>query len=149
MIVPSKSPMTSSRAPSAIGFVALAIVGAVLLIGVVVEGGTILLNLRAADDGLRAAAEAAGLAVEIREENGYAVRALRELDSADGPSALTAAQVQIQARGLADRVQVDSLTMLDDVVVLSATCRVPAALGRVLGLTSYDFTLTALGDAGP
>lgn len=141
--------MQSSRTPSTLGFVVVIVVAVVLLVGILIEGGTILLNLRAADNGLRAAAEAAGAAVETREENGYVVVALREVDSPAGVSALTAAQTQIDARGLADSVRLDALTLVDNTVLASATCRVPAVLGRVIGFSYYDFALTALADAGP
>ena len=141
--------MQSSRTPSALGFVVFVAVAVVLLVGILVEGGTILLNLRAADDGLRAAAGAAGAAIETHEENGYVVVALREVDRPEGVSALTAAQTQIDARGLADSLRLDALTLVDNTVLASATCRVPAVLGRVIGFSYYEFALTALADAGP
>ena len=141
--------MPASRAPTAFGFTAFIVIAVVLLIGVLVEGGTILLNLRAADEGLRAAAQAAGTAIETREENGYGVRALRETDGPGGVSALTAAQAQIDARGLSDRVQIEALTLIDNTVLAGATCRVPAVLGRVIGFSYYDFALTALADVEP
>ena len=141
--------MQSSRTPSALGFVVFVAVAVVLLVGILVEGGTILLNLRAADDGLRAAAGAAGAAIETHEENGYVVVALREVDRPEGVSALTAAQTQIDARGLSDSLRLDALTLVDNTVLASATCRVPAVLGRVIGFSYYDFALTALADAGP
>ncbi len=141
--------MQATRPPSALGFIAFIVVAVVLLVGILVEGGTILLNLRAADDGLRAAAQAAGTAIETSEENGYGVRALREVDGPEGVSALTAAQTQIDARGLADSVNLDALTLVDNTVLVSATCRVPAVLGRAIGFSYYDFALTALADASP
>ena len=141
--------MQSSRTPSALGFVVFVAVAVVLLVGILVEGGTILLNLRAADDGLRAAAGAARAAIETREENGYVVVALREVDGPEGVSALTAAQTQIDASGLADSLRLDALTLVDNTVLASATCRVPAVLGRVIGFSYYEFALTALADAGP
>ncbi len=141
--------MPSSRASSAIAYTAFVVIAVVVLIGILVEGGTILLTLRAADEGLRAAAQAAGKAIETREENGYGVQALRETDGPDGVSALTAAQAQIDARGLSDSVHIDGLALVDNTVLAGATCRVPAVLGRVIGFSYYDFALTALADVGP
>lgn len=141
--------MSSSRSTSAIGFAVFVVIAVIALIGILVEGGTILLNLRAADEGLRAAAQAAGTAIETRSENGYATRALRQTDGPDGVSALTAAQAQIDARGLSDRVRFDGLTLIDNTVLASATCRVPAILGRVIGFSYYDFALTALAEVKP
>jgi hypothetical protein len=59
------------------------------------------------------------------------------------------AHEEIDARGLADSVRLDALTLVDNTVLASATCRVPAVLGHVIGFSYYDFALTALADAGP
>lgn len=130
-------------------FVALVTVAAVLLVAVSVEGASILLDLRAAEEGLQAAAAAAALQVDTVSENGYAVQRLREADGPNGPSALTAAQLQLDARGLGARTEVETILLVDDVVVLNGTCHHPALLGRVIGLETYDFSLTVLAELSP
>lgn len=140
-----------SRPGTAIGGGYLTLVGlaTVLLLGLGFEGTYIFVGLRAADEGLRAAAEAATLSIDTISENGYGVRQLRSADSPVGPSALSAAQQQLEARGVADRVRVVDLVLVDNVVVLTGECRLSATLGRLIGLSAYTFRLTALADAPP
>lgn len=140
-----------SRPGTAIGAGYLTLVGlaAALLLAVGFEGTYIVVGLRAADEGLRAAAEAATLSIDVVGDYGYGVRQLRSVDGVTGPSALSAATQQLETRGVADRVRVVDLWLVDDVVVVTGECRLPAALGRLIGLSAYSFTLTALADAPP
>lgn len=131
------------------GYLIFVVLAALALVVLGFEGTYLVINLRAADEGLKAAAEAVALSVERVDENGYAVLTLRTADGPQGPSALSAAQSEIGARGLADRVRIDEVLLVDDVVVLRAEFALPTLAGRLMGLRSYAYALTALAEVRP
>ncbi|MBL8097415.1 MAG: hypothetical protein JNL73_24760 [Anaerolineales bacterium] len=131
------------------GYLIFVVLAALALIALGFEGTYLLVNLRAVDEGMTAAADASAQSVDRAEQNGYAVLTLRTSDGPEGLSALSAAQSELEARGLSDRVQVRELLLVDDVVVLRAEFRLPALAGRLLGLSSYDYLLTTLAEVSP
>ena len=113
------------------------------------EGVYVLVNLRAADEALRAAAIAASGAVDVAGEAGYRVLSLRGADSPAGPSTLSAAQSQVDARGLADRLVLEGAVLFDATLYLGGSLHLPTMFGRFIGIEQYSFALAATAPLAP
>lgn len=139
---------TQDRAFSSL-FVIVTSLAAIALLVVGFEGVYVLVNLRAADEALQAAALAASEAVDVVGEAEYRVLRLREADGPSGPSALSAAQSQIEARGLADRLVLEGAVLFDAGLWLSGSLHLPTIAGRWVGIEQYTYALAATAPVAP